>query len=137
MANSGTGENSGHFPADSKFFKDLFRKLNKQYFVKHTQRPNQAIIQVYMYFISIIYLLDSNLFKNSTTGGFEIALAKSATMEKQVCEFGYEEPERFNTASEVVDEVARLHNSVEAKVAKMAEQRYPDRYPVDLMKQIK
>ena len=90
-----------------------------------------------MYFISIIYLSDSNLFKNSTTGGFEVTVSKSATMEKQVCEFGYEEPERFNTASEVVDEVARLHNSVEAKVAKMAEQRYPDRYPVDLMKQIK
>ena len=136
MANSETGENSGHFPADSEMFKKLFRKLNEEFFVNHTQKPNQAILNFYMYFISIIYLLDSNLFKNSTTGGFEIALAKSATMKELICEFGYEEPKRFNTVSEVVEEVLRLRDSVDAKLKEMAEQRYPDRYPVDL-KQIK
>ena len=57
-------------------------------------------------------------------------------MKELICEFGYEEPKMFNTASEVVEEVLRLHDSVEAKVKEMAEQRYPDRYPVDL-KQIK
>ena len=126
MANSGPCRpNSGHFWDDSEPFMTLFRKLNKRYWVNHTQRPNQAILKFYMYFISIIYLSDNNLFKNSTTGGFEIALAKSATMEKQVCEFGYEAPERFNTASEVVKEVARLHDLVEAKMKEMAEQQYP------------
>ena len=135
MANSGTGENSGHFPDDSKIFKELFRTLNKQFFVNHTQRPNQAIVGLDLrYFISIVYS-DNNLFKTDTTG-FETALAKSATMKELICEFGYEEPKRFNTVSEVVEEVLRLRDSVDAKLKEMAEQRYPDRYPVDL-KQIK
>ena len=126
MANSGTSiENSGHFPADSKFFKDLFRELNKQYWVDHTQRPNQAILTFYMYYISIIYLSDNNLFKNSTTGGFEIVLFKRGSMKELICEFWYEAPERFNTVSEVVKEVARLHDLVEAKMKEMVEQQYP------------